>query len=156
MTRLLLAALAAAGLAVPAMAQPLPGDINPVTGARPGNEIGTGNSLPTSSNASNIGPGDTQSPIAPRLPSPLGGADATTRQFLLAARAAIVADQTGEAQEALERAETRLLDRDVAPSQVSDPLTGPVITAVTNARRALGAGDTVGALAAINQALGGQ
>jgi hypothetical protein len=41
-----------------------------VSGARPGNEIGTGQSLPTSNKASNIVPSDTGSVIAPRLPAP--------------------------------------------------------------------------------------
>ena len=38
--------------------------------ARPGNDIGTGQSLPTSDRASNITPDDTRSALSPRLPSP--------------------------------------------------------------------------------------
>ncbi len=49
-----------------AAAQGVPPGANPQTGARPGNEIGTGQSLPRSNNAGNIGPQDTQSSIAGR------------------------------------------------------------------------------------------
>ena len=40
------------------------------TGARPGNDIGTGMSLPMGTHASNIDGQDTRSQIAPNLPSP--------------------------------------------------------------------------------------
>jgi hypothetical protein len=121
--------------AFPALAQT-------ATGARPGNEIGTGNSLPTSSNASNIGSADTHSTIAPRLPTPPVADNAGARQFLTVAERALTRGRTGEAQEALERAETRLLDRSTAPGAENTPNSGPMIQQITDALNALGRGDT--------------
>ena len=139
--------------ASPLLAQPVPPGANPETGARPGNVIGTGNSLPVSSRASNISPADTRSLIAPRLPLPPVPEGAPPRQFLLAARQALQSGQTGMAQEALERAEARQLDRSVAPSRASEPITGPVVTQISNARQALGRGDIGGAIGIIDALL---
>ena len=66
-----------------AAAQQLPPGVDPETGARPGNEIGTGSSLPLSDKASNITPQDTTSTIAPNLPSPAVGPDASVRTIRL-------------------------------------------------------------------------
>ncbi len=60
--------------ALPAAAQTA---ADPVTGARPGNVIGTGQSLPLSDKASNATSSDTRSVIAPRLPTPSVGDDST-------------------------------------------------------------------------------
>ena len=139
--------------ASPLLAQPVPPGANPETGARPGNVIGTGNSLPVSSRASNISPADTRSLIAPRLPLPPVPEGAPPRQFLLAARQALQSGQTGMAQEALERAEARQLDRSVAPSRASEPITGPVVTQISTARQALGRGDIGGAIGIIDALL---
>jgi hypothetical protein len=76
----------------------------PPGGARPGNEVGTGSSLPLSDRASNIGSGDTRSGITPNLPSPVLGEDAPVQAYLQAARSALIAGRTGEAQQALEMA----------------------------------------------------
>jgi hypothetical protein len=147
-------AAAALGLAVaPALAQPVPPGANPETGARPGNVIGTGNSLPMSNHAANINAADTRSLIAPRLPEPAVSGGASPRQFLLAARQALISGQTGVAQEALERAESRQLDRSVAPSRASDAITGPVISEIGQARQALGNGDRDGAIRVIDALL---
>lgn len=124
----------AANAALPAFAQApnavspdwVPPGANPETGARPGNIIGTGMSLPTSNKASNITAQDTTSPIAPRLPNPPVPEGGTSHAFLVAARAALVGDRTGEAQEALEWAETRALDRSVPLFQTSTPLEQPL------------------------------
>ena len=132
---ILLACLAAA---TPAMAQTV---ADPVTGARPGNVIGTGQSLPLSDKASNATAGDTRSVIAPRLPTPSAGEDTSPRAYLESAQRAITLGRTGEAQEALERAESRLLDRSVAPSRAGAPNREPAVTAVQDALRALAAGD---------------
>ncbi len=139
--------------AAPAMAQPVPAGANPETGARPGNVIGTGNSLPTSNRASNINPYDTRSLIAPRLPVPPVADNARPRRFLLVARQALQSGQTGVAQEALERAESRLLDRSVAPSRAAEPIRGPIVTEVANARQALGRGDIGGSIRIIDAIL---
>ena len=79
---------------------------------RPGHEPGVGESFPASNKASNITAADTRSPIAPRLPTP-GVEDATPAAYLNAAQTALNANQTGRAQEALERAETAMLQRSV-------------------------------------------
>ncbi len=145
--------LAAAALlcmaAAPAWTVP-PG-ADPVTGARPGNIIGTGNSLPLSDQASNITPFNTASPIAPRLPTPAVASD-DPEQYLQAARQALAAHRTGEAQEALEEAEARLLDRSVPREQYRQPDDSPAIRRIRGALRALAAGDFAEAQRRIDRA----
>ena len=101
---------------------------------------------PQSNAASNIGPADTSSAIAPRLPTPPAGDDATIRQYLLDARQALAEGRTGTAQEALERAETRMLDRAVPAPRLHQPNRSPLVEQVTAARQALGMNDTNRAL----------
>jgi hypothetical protein len=119
----------------------VPPGADPATGARPGNDIGTGMSLPMGSNASNINPTDTQSPIAPNLPSPDVGANASAPDYLIAARNALAAGRTGEAQQSLEMAQTRLLDRSVPLFQTNTPSANPVVSQISQALQALAAGD---------------
>jgi hypothetical protein len=126
----------------------------PNSGARPGNEIGTGSSLPLSDRASNIGPGDTRSSIAPNLPGPPVGEDAPVQAYLQAARSALIAGRTGEAQQALEMAETRTLDRSVSSFQTSTPSRNPLVDKIGQAREALGARDRGRAVQIIDDALG--
>jgi hypothetical protein len=140
--------------AMPALAQS-PASVNPITGARPGHVPGVGESLPTSNRASNIIPGDTKSVIAPTLPSPPVQADATPSAYLRDARVALVAGRTGEAQQSLEMAETRLLDRSVPVEQGSRPSDSSLVSQIEAARRALGNGDSSGAIAMIDRALVG-
>jgi len=123
------------------------------TGARPGNVIGTGNSLPMSSRASNTTPSNTQGTVAPRLPTPSVGEDASVRSYLTAARDALAANRTGMAQEALERAETRALDRSVLASNVSNADQSGLVSQIHAARTALGNGDRSGASQAIAGAM---
>jgi hypothetical protein len=132
---------------------PVPAGANPVTGARPGNIIGTRSSLPRSGQASNINSADTRSVIAPTLPVPPVGPDADTRQFLSSARQALATGQTGMAQEALERAETRLLDRSIAPSQVNVPDSTPYINGINQALQALGSNNIGGAIQIVDSML---
>lgn len=131
----------------------VPPGTNPETGARPGNVIGTGMSLPTSENAGNITPRDTRSPIAARLPAPPVNENATARDFLVAARAALVEGHTGQAQEALERAETRRLDRSVPLFQTSVPPSDLLVTKISQALDALGDGDVARASHLVDQAI---
>jgi hypothetical protein len=138
--------------AVQALAQ-APSSLDPATGARPGHEPGVGDSLPLSDKASNIGPADTQSTIAPTLPAPSVGATATTREYLQAARASLVAGRTGQAQQSLEMAETRALDRSVAQGQTNAPSDSQVVSRIHDARRALGSGDSIHAIQLIDLAL---
>jgi hypothetical protein len=123
--------------------------------ARPGNVIGSGDSLPLGSNASNISGSDTHSTIAPRLPTPDVGPDASPQQLLRAARQALTANKTGAAQQALEMAETRTLDRSVPPALANDPSHRPLVKVITDARDALAAGDKAGAIQMIDTALRG-
>ncbi|OJY65267.1 MAG: hypothetical protein BGP12_18895 [Rhodospirillales bacterium 70-18] len=135
----------------PPAAMPLAADTAPI--ARPGNVIGTGQSLPMSDKAGNIGPTDTHTPYAARLPDPGVGENTDPHAFLTAARQALAANRTGEAQEALERAESRLLVRSVPPSRANTPSGQTVIQQIAAARQALGMGDRAGALAKIDEAL---
>jgi hypothetical protein len=114
---------------------------------------GTGESGPASMRASNIDAADTHSEIAPHLPEPKVGEGASPDVLLQAAQAAIAAHHTGTAQQALEMAETRLLDRSTAVGAANTPDQSPRIEAVTNARKALASGDTKGAEAAIQTAM---
>jgi hypothetical protein len=133
------AALAQTG--VPLTPQGVPPGANPATGARPGNEIGTGMSMPMSEKASNIGPADINSPVAPNLPRPAISENASAEELLIAARNALAAGRTGEAQEAMEQAETRLLDRSVPLFQTNTPSANPVVSQVSQALQALSVGD---------------
>jgi hypothetical protein len=118
---------------------------------RPGNEVGTGMSLPRSDAASNIDAATTHSDLAPNLPVP--AVPDNVRSLLIAARQALASGRTGEAQEALERAETRALDRSVVVGTENVPVRGPVINAIGRARRALGAGDMRRAIVEIDAIL---
>jgi hypothetical protein len=115
-------------------------------GARPGNVIGTGQSLPLSNNASNINGSDTTSAIAPRLPAPPVGDNASLLTYVQAAARALADGRTGEAQEAMERAETMALDRSVAPSKANIPDRQPIVRRLAAARAALAAGNRAGSL----------
>lgn len=150
MTSRMIAAGFAMLLAAPVLAQTAP---NTPDGARPGNIPGTGQSLPLSNNASNTTPSDTRSVIAPRLPDPAVGENAPPRIFLEAARRALAANRTGEAQEAMERAESRLLSRSVAPSRAADPSRQPLIAQIANARTALSIGDRARAIQILDVAI---
>jgi alkylation response protein AidB-like acyl-CoA dehydrogenase len=108
-------------------------------------------SLPRSDKAGNLNAATTHSDLAPNLPAP-EGAD-TVRDLLMAARQDLASNQTGAAQEALERAETRALDRSVPVGTERVPAQDPLVSAVSQARGALAAGDTRGAIAVIDSAL---
>ena len=143
------AALAQTGPQTPS--GPLPGQ-GP-NGALPGNDIGTRSSLPRSPNASNIGPADTASTIAPTPPEPSVGPDAMVSALLTSANQSIASGQTGAAQEALEQAETQLLQRSVPQTQTDYTSTDPVVAQISQARQALGNNDRAGATQIINQIL---
>jgi hypothetical protein len=128
-------------VATVAVAQGTQPGVSPATGARPGNDIGTGQSLPQSNNSSNIAPRDTQSTVAPNLPSPDVDEGAPPRRYLEAARTALLLGRTGEAQQALEMAETRALDRSVPLFQTDTPSKNPLVEKINQALQALGAGD---------------
>jgi len=116
-------------------------------------EPGTGESGPASSRASNIDSADTRSAIAPHLPAPKVSDGATADAYLQAAQAALAAHHTGTAQQALEMAETRLLDRSTPVDAANQPDQNAAVQQVANARKALASGDTKGADSAIQMAL---
>ena len=118
-------------------------------------EPGTGLSGPASAKASNITGSDSRSSIAPHLPQPPGGITEGPRGYLRAADRALAMHRTGEAQQALEMAETRLLDRSTPADAAGQPSQNPMVERVAEARRALGAGDLAGARAAIKMGLDG-
>lgn len=156
MMRTLVALLSAGVLVSAAAAQPVqqvPPGADPQTGARPGNEIGTGASLPMSDKAGNITPLDTTSILAPNLPSPSIGENASPHDYLLAARAALVLGRTGEAQQALEMAETRALDRSVPLFKTDVRIGDPLIGDIEQALKALSEGDRSKAVQIIEAAL---
>ncbi len=145
---------------VPAIAllvmSPLAGALAPSapatdTGARPGNEIGTGMSLPRSDTAGNINGATTHSELAPNLPTP-NGVD-TVEGLLRIARDDLATNKTGAAQEALERAETRALDRSIPIGTEHVPHQAVQIAAIAQARDAMAAGDMRGAIAIIDRVL---
>ncbi len=138
--------------AISALAQ-APSLLDPATGARPGHTPGVGDSLPKSDKASNILPGPTASTLAPTLPSPANADGAAPFDLLRAARAALVAGQTGLAQQSLEMAETRSLDRAMAPGQSGTASDSRFVGQIRDARRALGNGDSAAAITMIDQAL---
>jgi hypothetical protein len=81
------------------------------------------------------------------------GDDATTRDYLRAARASLVAGRTGQAQQSLEMAETRVLSRSVPQGQVNVPSDSQLVSEIRDARRALGDKDSAHAIQIIDVAL---
>jgi alkylation response protein AidB-like acyl-CoA dehydrogenase len=100
-----------------------------------------------------LAPVDAPSLPSVRLPTPEVDEDAPPSAFLNAARLAIAAGRDGEALEALERAESRALDRSVRPSRAGVPSPQPLVAAIAQARAALAGGDRMQTLQLIDQAL---
>ena len=142
-------------IAMPVLAQAPAAPDAAGTGARAGHEPGVGDSLPRSNKASNIDAADSQSNVAPTLPQSSIGGHGTPRDFLTAARASLVAGRTGQAQQSLEMAETRALDRSVVADQadVQDP--SQFVAKIREALHALGEGDGKRAIEIIDLALAG-
>ena len=132
-----------------------PSSTDSATGTRPGHEVGVGDSLPRSDKASNIVPGDTRSRNAPTLPRSGIGENSAPQDYLRAARASLVAGHTGQAQQSLEMAETRALDRSVAQGETNAPSDSQLVSRIRDARRALGSGDRAHAIQLIDTALSG-
>ena len=149
MRKMLLTCAAVLGVAATATAQ----TTAPSNDIRPGHVPGVGDSYPASSRASNIVPGDTRSVIAPRLPAPQGGANASISQFLTDAQNSLTHGMTGRAQEALERAETAMLQRSVPADQADTPDQAPDVKLVEQARDDLARRDVNSAKQAISAAM---
>jgi hypothetical protein len=114
---------------------------------------GAAQAQPVTRPASNITPPDTRSAIAPALPVPPLPSDDPPSAFLSAARRAVAVGRTGEAREALERAETRLLDRDLPTAAASVPDNQHTVLAISAARRALAVHERQAAITAIDDAI---
>jgi hypothetical protein len=152
-TLLASATLMALACALPAMAQPAPPPQDDSSGEHWAHQPGTGMSGPASNSASNTGYRNSPSTIAPHLPQPMQGENAPPEIYLQDAQQALAQRKTGLAQQDLEMAETRLLDRSTAPEAASMPDQRPEIAAVSHARHALGAGDVRAASNDIQMAL---
>jgi hypothetical protein len=147
MRKMLLTSAALFGLAasLPAFAQSANGPW--------AHQPGTGESGPASSSASNIDSSDAHSAIAPHLPEPAQGRNASPEALLHDAQHALMHHKTGLAQQSLEMAETRLLDRSTLPADANTPDQSPEIMDVTKALNALAHHDWEGARQAIHMAL---
>jgi hypothetical protein len=88
------------------------------------------------------------------LPAPDLPESAKPSDFLRTALGAVAAGRKGQAEEALEMAQTRLLDRSVPLGQTHDPSADPAVGQIAQARQALGAGDRAACLKAIQAAIG--
>ena len=106
---------------------------------------------PMSTKAAHTSSANTRGAIAPRLPIP--AQDASINEFLTHAETALKRGRTGEAQEALERAETRALSRSTDAGTQGTPYNGAQVAAIQEARHAVGRGDRKAAMAAINTAM---
>jgi hypothetical protein len=107
---------------------------------------------PISYKASNITPYDTRSVIAPALPPPPVGDNASPQDYLREAQQALARGRMGEAQEALERAEARALDRAVPLFQIDKPIEDPLGAHIRQARLVLGSSDPARAIQLIASA----
>ena len=110
----------------------------------------TGQPEPSSRAASNITPANTRSDVAPSLPAP---AAEGPRALLATAAQDLGANRTGAAQEALERAETRILDRSVPATMSNAPDNGQPVTLIRQALTALGNHDLQSANGYVQQAI---
>ena len=84
---------------------------------------------------------------------PTADAGTPPAQFLQAAQQAVQKHRAAAAQEALERAETRLLDRSTAPSRADQPDSAPAVQEISQAIAAIGKHDWSGAGQHIDAAL---
>lgn len=87
------------------------------------------------------------------LPSPPASVQDRPSDYLRAAQSAVAAGRRGEAQEALEMAQTRMLDRAVPLGQTNNPSDNPTIAEISQALRALAARDRAASLQSIQAAL---
>lgn len=121
------------------------------TAPRPGEF--TRGTQPMSHGATNLpGQAQTTTTFAPSLPAPPVSGNLPS-DFLKAARAALAAGRTGEAQQAMEMAQTRLLDRSVPLGQTNVPASNPAVLQISQALQDLGAGNRAGSMQKLETAL---
>lgn len=107
----------------------------------------------TSGKAGTMAPVDRHWRAAPPLPPLVADENAGPAGYLADARIALDYHRTDRAQEALERAETAMLDRSVVPSRAGIPNASDGVVQIRNARDALARGDIFGAKMAIAAAM---
>ena len=146
-TLLASAALFGMALAVPALAEdttpPPAAAPAPMTGQQmPAGGMSHAGQMPMraarQAPASNIGPADTHGKLAHALPGNGLDPNAGPVAYLQAAQQDLRQHRGGAAQEAMERAETRLLDRSVPLGQGNAPDQAPAVQEITQALDALG------------------
>jgi hypothetical protein len=93
-----------------------------------------------------------KSVLAP-LPSPNLAEGAKPSDALRAAQGALATGRIAEAQNALEMAETRMLDRSVELGQTGNPSDNPTVVAISQARQALTARDRATCMQLIQSAI---
>jgi len=93
-----------------------------------------------------------QTVLAP-LPSPNLPEGAKPSDALRAAQGALATGRIGEAQDALEMAETRMLDRSVELGQTGNPSDNPTVVQISQARQALTARDRATCMQLIQSAI---
>jgi hypothetical protein len=91
--------------------------------------------------------------VLPPLPSPNLPEGAKPSDALRAAQGALATGRLGEAEEALEMAQTRMLDRSVPLGATNNPSDNPTIAQISQARQALAARDRAGCMQLIETAL---
>ena len=87
------------------------------------------------------------------LPSPAVAPEARPSDILHAALGAVAAGRLGEAQEALEEAQTRILDRSVPLGQTHNPSDNPAVAQISQALQALATQDRATAIQIIQTAI---
>ena len=90
--------------------------------------------------------------LAP-LPAPSLAESSRPSEDLRAAQGALAVGHYGEAEEALEMAQTRMLDRSVALGQTDRPSDNPTVIQITQARQALAAHDRADCMQLIQSAI---
>jgi hypothetical protein len=87
------------------------------------------------------------------LPSPGVPEGGRPSDYLRAAQGALVAGRNGEAQESLEMAQTRMLDRSVQMGQTNNPSDNPTVGQISQALQALAARDRASCLRSLQTAI---
>jgi hypothetical protein len=98
-------------------------------------------------------PLDERPRIHTALPAPDLSENAKPSDFLRAAQSAVAAGRKGMAEESLEMAQTRLLDRSVPLGRTHDQSKSPAVAQISQALQALNAGDRESCLRSIQAAL---
>ncbi len=94
------------------------------------------------------------SSVVPALPAPPGGDEQRASDYLKAAQGALAAGRNAEARQALEMAQTRMLDRSVPLGQTNNPSDNPTVLEISRALQALAARDRATSMQLIQAAIG--